>query len=88
MYFFCIFSTNSNIALCIVIKFFVCALGAVYFGLDPAVVTRRRSMMTYGVEVLNRFDADRHPSSKLIHRGGRDWCTGVFDVFVKADQVI
>lgn len=60
--------------------------GAVCFGLDPTVVTIRRSRLTYGVEVLNRFDPERHPKSKRVHRDGGSWCTDVFDVFVTADQ--
>ena len=62
--------------------------GAVFFGFDPAVITRRRSMLTYGVEVLHRFDPNRHPPAKAIRTGGQEWCTGVLDVFVKADQVV
>jgi len=61
--------------------------GAVCYGLEPGVVTTRRSALTYGVEVLNRFDAERHPKSKKIHKDGVDWCTGVFDTFVHANQV-
>jgi len=61
--------------------------GAVCYGLEPGVVTTRRSGLTYGVEVLNRFDAGRHPQSKKIHKDGVDWCTAVFDTFVHANQV-
>ncbi|XP_071090919.1 serine-rich adhesin for platelets-like isoform X2 [Haliotis cracherodii] len=62
--------------------------GAVLFGLDPTVVNIRRSRLTYGVGVLNRFNQSRHPSSKLVHRDGVDWCTDVFDVFVHEDEPI
>ncbi|XP_067658034.1 uncharacterized protein [Haliotis asinina] len=62
--------------------------GAVLFGLDPTVVNVRRSRLTYGVGVLNRFNPSRHPTSKLVHREGVDWCTDVFDVFVYEDQPI
>ncbi|XP_046570202.1 uncharacterized protein LOC124278523 isoform X2 [Haliotis rubra] len=62
--------------------------GAVLFGLDPTVVNVRRSRLTYGVGVLNRFTPSRHPTSKLVHREGVDWCTDVFDVFVHDDQPI
>lgn len=49
-------------------------------------MTIRRSRLTYGVEVLNRFDPERHPKSKRVHKDGSSWCTDVFDVFVTADQ--
>jgi len=62
--------------------------GAVCNGLEPGAVTTRRSALTYGVEVLHRFDADRHPASSKVHRDGVDWCTGVFDTFVHANQVL
>jgi len=61
--------------------------GAVCYGLEPGVVTTRRSALTYGVEVLHRFDAERHPISRKVHKDGVDWCTGVFDTFVHANQV-
>ena len=32
--------------------------GAVLFGLDPTVVTVRRSRLTYGIGVLNRFELE------------------------------
>jgi len=61
--------------------------GAVCYGLEPDVVTKRRSALTYGVEVLHRFDSERHPTSNRTQRDGVDWCTGVFDTFVLANQV-
>lgn len=62
-------------------------IGAVCYGLEPGVVSTRRSALTYGVEVLHRFDSERHPQSNKIHKDGVDWCTGVFDTFVRANQV-
>jgi len=60
--------------------------GAVCFGLDPTVVAVRRSRLTYGVEVLNRFNAEQHRKSKMVRKDGVEWCTEVFDVFVSVDQ--
>lgn len=60
--------------------------GAVCFGLDPTIITVRRSRLTYGVEVLNRFNAEQHPKSKMVRKDGIEWCTEVFDVFVTVDQ--
>lgn len=62
--------------------------GAVIFGLDPSVVSVRRSRMTYGIGILNRFVHGFHPLSKLVVRDGIEWCTDVFDKFVLTDQSI
>lgn len=62
--------------------------GAVLFGLDPTVVTVRKSRLTYGVGVLNRFVEGKHPPAKKVHKDGIDWCTDIFDQFVKVDQQV
>ena len=62
--------------------------GAVMFGLDPTVINVRRSPLTYGVGVLNRFVEGKHPRSKLVSKDGVDWCTDVFDKFVLTDQAV
>lgn len=62
--------------------------GAVLFGLDPAVIKVRRSPLTYGVGVLNRFVEGRHPPEKLLIKDGTRWCTDVFDKFISADQSV
>lgn len=62
--------------------------GAVLFGLDPTIVNVRRSRMTYGVGVLNRFIHGVHPLEKLIVKDGVEWCTDVFDKFVVSDQSV
>ena len=62
--------------------------GAVMFGLDPTVVRVRRSALTYGVGVLNKFVPGRHPAEKRTNKDGVEWCTDIFDTFVKVDQSI
>ena len=62
--------------------------GAVMFGIDPTVVRVRRSAMTYGVGVLNRFLMGKHPQEKKTKKDGVDWCTDIFDTFVTVDQSI
>lgn len=62
--------------------------GAVMFGLDPTVIRVRRSALTYGVGVLNAFEEGKHPPEKKTSKGGRDWCTDVFDTFVVIDQCL
>lgn len=62
--------------------------GAVLYGREPTVVSVRRSKMTYGVGVLNRFIPEIHPLAKKIVKDGIEWCTDVFDRFVTADQSV
>ncbi|KAE8589491.1 hypothetical protein XENTR_v10017584 [Xenopus tropicalis] len=62
--------------------------GAVLFGLDPALIKVRRSPLTYGVGVLNRYVEGKHPPEKLLLKDGTRWCTDVFDKFILADQSV
>ncbi|UJR22675.1 hypothetical protein I4U23_025712 [Adineta vaga] len=62
--------------------------GAVLFGLDPTIVNVRRSRLTYGVSVLNRFVADYHQIEKKIVKDNIEWCADIFDKFVLVDQSI
>ncbi|XP_067223367.1 heat shock 70 kDa protein 12A isoform X2 [Chanodichthys erythropterus] len=62
--------------------------GAVLFGLDPSVIKVRRSPLTYGVGVLNRFVEGKHPPEKMLVKDGTRWCTDVFDTFISADQSV
>ncbi|XP_030581092.1 heat shock 70 kDa protein 12A isoform X3 [Archocentrus centrarchus] len=62
--------------------------GAVLFGLDPSVIKVRRSPLTYGVGVLNRFVEGKHPPEKLLVKDGTRWCTDVFDTFIAVDQSV
>lgn len=52
------------------------------------VVNVRRSRLTYGVGVLNRFMHGVHPPSKLVVKDGIEWCADVLDAFVLADQSV
>ena len=65
-----------------------CNVRRFLFGLDPTVVNVRRSRLTYGVGVLNRYDKTKHPKNKLVKRDGAQWCTDIFDAFVKVDQSV
>ncbi|XP_043920006.1 heat shock 70 kDa protein 12B [Protopterus annectens] len=62
--------------------------GAVLFGLDPTIVRVRRSPLTYGVGVLNKFVEGKHPKEKLLVKEGKNWCTDIFDRFVSVDQSV
>ncbi|PSN32258.1 Heat shock 70 kDa protein 12A [Blattella germanica] len=62
--------------------------GAVLFGLNPTLVTVRRSKQTYGVGVLKRFVQGVHPPEKLIKKDGVEWCADVLDKFVSSDQFV
>ncbi|XP_052821671.1 heat shock 70 kDa protein 12A isoform X2 [Octopus bimaculoides] len=60
--------------------------GAVLYGQNPSVISVRRSRLTYGVGVLNRYDEKKHPKEKLFSKDGMDWCSDVFDKFVVINQ--
>uniref|UniRef100_A0A672R412 Heat shock 70 kDa protein 12A-like n=1 Tax=Sinocyclocheilus grahami TaxID=75366 RepID=A0A672R412_SINGR len=62
--------------------------GAVLFGLDPSIIKVRRSPLTYGVGVLNRFVEGKHPPEKMLVKEGTRWCTDVFDMFISTDQSV
>lgn len=62
--------------------------GAVMFGLDPTLVHVRRSAVTYGVGCLKEFIPGKHPQEKKVVKGGKEWCTDVFDTFISADQAV
>ena len=62
--------------------------GAVCYGLDPTVVSLRRSHLTYGIGVVHKFIAGEHDPKKLVRRDGVEWCTDVFDGFVKNNQPV
>ena len=62
--------------------------GAVFFGVDPTVVKIRRSALTYGVGVLNPFEPKLHPIKKQVTKGGKQWCTDIFEAYVHADQAV
>jgi len=48
----------------------------------------RKSRLTYGVSVLNRFRRGVDPESKLYVRDGIEWCTDVFDVLVRVGESV
>ncbi|XP_009077682.1 PREDICTED: heat shock 70 kDa protein 12B-like, partial [Acanthisitta chloris] len=48
----------------------------------------RRSPLTYGVGVLNKFVEGKHPREKLLVKEGKKWCTDIFEKFVAMDQSV
>lgn len=62
--------------------------GSVQFGLDPTIVHVRKSRMTYGVGVLNKFKEDQHPAEKRMVAGDTEWCMDVFDKYVLTNQPV
>lgn len=61
--------------------------GAVYFGLNPRMVTERVSRRTYGVETRMVFDARQDPQENCIQGdGGRLFCKQRFSTYVQKGQ--
>jgi len=52
------------------------------------VVVTRKSRLTYGVSVLNRFRRGIDPESKLVVRDGVEWCSDVFDSLVNVGESV
>ncbi|XP_071947074.1 uncharacterized protein [Antedon mediterranea] len=62
--------------------------GAVMYGMDPTVIRVRKSKLTYGVGVLNKFDSQKHPQKKKVVKDNVEWCLDVFDKLVEVDQAV
>lgn len=62
--------------------------GAVLYGINPRAIMIRRSRLTYGVAVLNRFIQGRHPEEKRVVKDGVHYCKDILDKFVLADQSV
>ncbi|RUP32912.1 hypothetical protein BC936DRAFT_138573, partial [Jimgerdemannia flammicorona] len=62
--------------------------GAVIYGLDPSSVSSRRARKTYGVKTLARFDDEVHPIERLVTKDDTRYCSDVFEVFVKKNEII
>ncbi|XP_052799441.1 heat shock 70 kDa protein 12A-like [Mya arenaria] len=60
--------------------------GAVIFGHNPNAITERISKLTYGVSMVQTFDAAIHVSSKKKCFDGVDKCVDLFDRHVKIGQ--
>jgi molecular chaperone DnaK (HSP70) len=52
--------------------------GAVLFGHQPKIVSRRIAKITYGIQSWPEWDADLHPVSKKVDRNGKTRCRDVF----------
>jgi hypothetical protein len=52
--------------------------GAVLFGLQPKIVSRRISRLTYGIQSWPEWDADLHPVTKKVVLNGQKRCKDVF----------
>lgn len=63
--------------------------GAVYFGLNPQVVTERISRRTYGVETRMLFQNDIDPPEfSVVGVDGKDYCRQRFSVYVHKGQSV
>jgi hypothetical protein len=61
--------------------------GAVYFGLNPFVVTTRISRLWYGIDTTTTFEEGVDPPNyKIIRADGTIRCDNKFSVFIKRGQ--
>ena len=56
--------------------------GAVLFGHQPKIVSRRIARLTYGIQSWPEWDADLHPVSKQVDRNGETRCKDVFSKYI------
>jgi hypothetical protein len=64
--------------------------GAVYFALEPKRLRFRRSRLTYGTTISERFDPTRHPESKkfLVEETNANYCKGVFKTLIREGELV
>ncbi|KAM9579944.1 heat shock 70 kDa protein 12B-like [Guaruba guarouba] len=64
--------------------------GAVLFGVNPCIVASRVSAQTYGIAVVQDFDAAIHDHSKkrISEKDGCIYCTGLFKKLVGIDESV
>ena len=56
--------------------------GAVLFGLQPKIVSRRIARLTYGIQSWPEWDADLHPVIKKVVLNGQNRCKDVFFKYI------
>lgn len=84
-----VFSTRVKQILCPPRAPMAVVRGAVYFGLNPRVITSRVSRRTYGINAGLPFDEKLDPaSSRVIRPDGSIRCTSRFLVFVQKGDVL
>ncbi|KAH3767686.1 heat shock 70 kDa protein 12A [Pelomyxa schiedti] len=67
---------------------FAVLFGAVLFGLNPGVISSRSSMYTYGIDMMELWNSDKHGSRPKIVADGKNYCGNVFDIFIMAGQPV
>jgi len=64
-------------------------LGAVHYGLEPGLITGRRSRFSYGIKFAPPFEEERDPPEfKTVNHSGAHLCNNRFDQFVALDEVV
>lgn len=62
--------------------------GAVMFAQAPYLLTTRVMAKTYGIDINETFDSNKHPEDKKSDICGVSYCEDVFDVLVKEDEQV
>lgn len=62
--------------------------GAVMFAQAPYLLTTRVMAKTYGIDINEAFDSNKHPEDKKSDICGVSYCEDVFDVLVKEDEQV
>ena len=62
--------------------------GAVLFGHQPKIVSRRIARLTYGIQSWPEWDDDLHPVSKKVNMNGQTRCKDVFFKYITRGDII
>lgn len=62
--------------------------GAVMFAQNPNLLNARVMAKTYGIDINEQFNPDKHPIDKRTSIEGIDFCEDVFDALVKENEEI
>jgi hypothetical protein len=62
--------------------------GACMYGMNPRFISSRIAKMTYGINTLTTFNADKHPREKRVYIEGDAFCEDIFDPFVRKGDTV
>lgn len=61
--------------------------GAVVFGHDPSLITRRRNKYNYGIQVFETFERSKHDEKYKYSKNGEERCGSLFSKLVEHEKI-
>lgn len=62
--------------------------GAALFGLNPGVISSRCAPYTYGIEMLEPWNASKHNLHKKVVMNHKEYCQDVLDIFIHCGNFV